>query len=293
MVTYGQLYRRVRTALEPEEGSRAAFTARELLSFVSGHTPAALMGMQTIYASEDTARRYLELAERVRGGEPLAYILGRWSFYGLDLTVTPDVLIPRDDTMAVVDLALEVRRNLPEIPRILDLCTGSGCIGLALASQIRTARVTLADLSAKALKIAKKNTVDLHLTGRVSCIQADAMEPANRFLGQFDLLISNPPYVTGPEMETLPHSVRDFEPHMALYGGKDGLDFYHAIAVNYKTAIRPGGYLAMEFGMGQEDAVSWILEAEDYEIIRLREDTGGITRAILAMKKERNDEDGE
>ena len=119
------------------------------------------------------------------------------------------------------------------------------------------------------------------------------MEPANRFLGQFDLLISNPPYVTGPEMETLPHSVRDFEPHMALYGGKDGLDFYHAIAVNYKTAIRPGGYLAMEFGMGQEDAVSWILEAEDYEIIRLREDTGGITRAILAMKKERNDEDGE
>ena len=106
MVTYGELYRRVRTALESEEGPRAAFTARELLSFVSGHTPAALMGMQTIYASEDTARRYMELAGRVLAGEPLAYILGRWSFYGLDLTVTPDVLIPRDDTMAVVDLAL-------------------------------------------------------------------------------------------------------------------------------------------------------------------------------------------
>lgn len=292
MVTYGELYRRVRTALEPEEGPRAAFTARELLSFVSGHSPAALMGMQTIYASEDTARRYMELAGRVLAGEPLAYILGRWSFYGLDLTVTPDVLIPRDDTMAVVDLALELRHKLPSAPRILDLCTGSGCIGLALASQIKTARVTLADLSAKALKVAKKNTTDLRLTGRVSCIQADATEPASRFLGQFDLLISNPPYVTGPEMETLQRSVRDYEPHMALCGGEDGLDFYRAIAANYKSAVKPGGYVALEFGMGQEDAVCWILEAEEFEILRLRKDAGDITRAVLARKKERNDEDG-
>lgn len=289
MVTYGDLYRRVRYALEPSEGPQAAFTARELLAFVTGYSPAALMGMQSIYASEDTVRRYMELTGRVLAGEPLAYILGRWSFYGLDLTVTPDVLIPRDDTMAVVELALEQKKWLPSNPRILDLCTGSGCIGLALASQLRDARVTLADLSPRALKIAKKNTTDLRLTARVSCIQADAMRPASAFLGQFDLLISNPPYVNGPEMERLQPSVADYEPHMALYGGEDGLDFYRAIAVNYAPAVKDGGFVCLEFGMGQENAVCEILETNGFEVLQLRQDAGQITRAVLAKKKERND----
>ena len=292
MVTYGELYHRVRHALEPEEGPRAAWTARELLAFVTGYAPAAIMGMQSIFASAETVRRYMELAGRVLAGEPVAYILGKWSFYGLELTVTPDVLIPRDDTMAVVELALDPRTRLPATPRILDLCTGSGCIGLALASQIRDARVTLADLSPRALKIAKKNTADLRLSGRVTCVQADAMKPADRFLGQFDLLVSNPPYITGAEMGSLQRSVKDYEPRIALYGGEDGLDFYRAIAENYTAAIKPGGYLAMEFGMGQEDSVCRILEGHDYEILRLNVDSGGITRAVLAKKKERNHEDG-
>ena len=288
--TYGELYRHVKYILQDVEGPQAANTARELLSFVTGYDVAAVMGMQTIYAAEETAKRYLDLAAEMLAGKPLAYILGKWSFYGLDLTVTPDVLIPRDDTMAVVDLALEQSRWLPSNPRILDLCTGSGCIGLALASRMKDARVTLADLSPKALKIAKKNTTDLKLTGRVSCIQADALQPASRFLGQFDLLISNPPYITGDEMEKLECSVRDYEPHMALYGGEDGLDFYRSIAVNYAAALKPGGFLCLEFGMGQEDAVCWILEANDYEVLELRKDTGGIIRAVLAKKKERNDD---
>ncbi|MGN0981194.1 MAG: peptide chain release factor N(5)-glutamine methyltransferase [Candidatus Avoscillospira sp.] len=284
--TYGELYRQIKYALEPEEGPQAANTARELLAFVTGKSPAALMAMQTLYASEPVARQYLELAGRVLAGEPLAYILGQWDFYGLHLTVTPDVLIPRDDTMAVVDLALEQRFQMPKNPRILDLCTGSGCIGLALASQLKDARVTLADLSPKALKVAKKNAADLRLTGRVSCFQADAFVPADKFLGQFDLIISNPPYVTTEDMKTLQRSVRDYEPHMALDGGEDGLDFYRAIAENYTSALKPGGFLALEFGMGQEDDVCRILERFDYEILRLKEDTGHITRAVLAKKKE-------
>ena len=223
--TYGELYRQVRHALEEEEGENAAFAARELLHFVTGRDQATLMAMQGLFAPEEVAERYLELAERMLAGEPLAYILGQWSFYGLNLTVNPDVLIPRDDTMAVVDLVLERRERLPATPRILDLCTGSGCIGLALASQIKGARVTLADLSPAALKIAKKNTVDLRLTARVSCLTADATKPASRFLGQFDVVISNPPYVTRQEMEALPRSVKNFEPAMALFGGEDGLDF--------------------------------------------------------------------
>ncbi len=291
--TYGELYRHVKYMLEESEGDRAAFTARELLSYVTGYSSGAIMGMQSIYAAQDTAERYLALAAEIKAGKPLAYILGEWDFYGLRLTVTPDVLIPRDDTMAVVDLALEQRLNLPPTPRILDLCTGSGCIGLAIANRLKDARVTLADLSPKALKIAKKNTTDLHLTARVSCLQVDAMEPANRFLGQFDLIISNPPYITAQEMEELQPSVKDYEPHMALYGGEDGLDFYRAITANYTAALKPGGFLCYEFGMGQEDAVCWILEAYDYEILQLRKDSGDITRAVLARKKERNEDYGQ
>lgn len=293
VTTYGELYRRIRRELEPVEGIQAAVTARELLSVASGHSPASLMGMQNIYAAEKTAETAMALTLRMLAGEPLAYILGKWSFYGLELTVTPDVLIPRDDTMAVVDLALEQRSFMPEAPRVLDLCTGSGCIGLALASRWKDARVTLADLSPQALKIAKKNAADLRLNGRVSCIPADATEPVSGFLGQFDLLISNPPYITEAEMPLLEPSVRDYEPHMALCGGTDGLDFYRAIAENYTAAIKSGGFLCLEFGQGQHEAVCTILQAYDYEIIRLRKDAGGIIRAVLARKKERNHEDGD
>ena len=286
MVTYGELYRRIRFALEHSEGHQAGTIARELMALASGYEPAAIMGMQSVFVSDCVEQSAMELTGRFLAGEPLAYILGKWSFYGLELTVTPDVLIPRDDTMAVVDLALEQRKWLPSNPRILDLCTGSGCIGLALASRIKDARVTLADLSAKALKIAKKNVTDLRLTGRVSCIQADALKPASSFLGQFDLLISNPPYITGAEMEQLQPSVRDFEPHMALHGGEDGLDFYRAIVKNFAPAIRDGGYLCFEFGMGQEKAVCDILENNNFEVLRLKEDTGRITRAVRSKKRE-------
>lgn len=283
--TYGELYRQVCRILEQEEGLQASFTARELLAFVTEKTTAQVLAMDRIYASEENARKYLELAGRILAGEPLAYILGKWDFYGMTLTVTPDVLIPRDDTMAVVELALSAQ--LPQAPRILDLCTGSGCIGLALATQMKDARVTLADLSQKALRVAKKNVTDLHLSARVACMAADALSPAPRVLGQFDLIVSNPPYVTSKEMDTLQRSVRDYEPRMALDGGEDGLDFYRAIAVFYAAALRPGGYLCFEFGMGQETAVCRILEDNDYEVLQLRKDSGGIIRAVMAKKKER------
>lgn len=290
--TYREMYRQVRNLLQEEEGSQAGATARELLSFVSGYSPAALMGMQNTGIADEVAEDYLRAAGRILAGEPLAYILGTWSFYGLDLTVTPDVLIPRDDTMAVVDLALEQRKLMPASPRILDLCTGSGCIGIALASRMKDARVTLIDVSQKALKIAKKNVTDLKLAGRVACFQADVLEPASEFLGKFDLLISNPPYITGEEMKQLQRSVRDYEPHMALYGGEDGLEFYHAIIKNYSSALKPGGFLCFEFGMGQEDAVCQILKDNNYVVLSLRNDTGGIVRAVLAQKKERYDKNG-
>ena len=218
-------------------------------------------------------------------GEPLAYILGQWSFYGLPLTVTPEVLIPRDDTIAVTDLAIEALRRMDEVPlRVLDLCTGSGCIGLAVAHTLEKARVTLADVSKDALKIAKKNLTDLKLTGRATTYEADAFSPAPKFLGTFDLIVCNPPYIREDEMQTLEPSVRFYEPYLALCGGKDGLDFYRAVLQNYAPVLKEDGVICFEFGMGQEADVCRLLEQAGFTKIELRKDFRGVTRAVSAVK---------
>lgn len=290
--TYGEAYRTVKALLTGEEGERAGSTARELLSFASGHSAAALMGMFCEPIETEVYERCLSAAERVLRAEPLAYILGKWSFYGLELTVTPDVLIPRDDTMAVVDLALERAHILPEEPKLLDLCTGSGCIGLALADRLPQAQVLLCDISEKALEVARCNALQLGLGGSVSCLCLDVLQTSPFAAEAFDLIISNPPYITGEEMKQLQRSVAEYEPHCALYGGEDGLVFYRAIAKNYYGALRNGGYLCFEFGQGQETDVCRILMQSGYDVLELRKDYGNIVRAVIAQKKERNHENG-
>ena len=280
--TYADLYLDARKALLPSEGMYAGNVARELVCAASGKTQEALIADRSLYASEEICLRVENFVRRHLTGEPTAYILGQWDFADMTLTVTPDVLIPRDDSMAVTELAVKQALFLPQNPRVLDLCTGSGCIGLAVARRVKDAKITLADVSPEALRVAKKNVSDLHLGGRVSCVIADAKKPAAPFLGKFDLIVSNPPYVTTAEMEGLDVSVKDYEPRLALDGGEDGLDYYRAIAQNFTSALRPGGFLALEFGLGQENAVCSILEEAGYSILELKEDNSGIVRAVLA-----------
>ena len=281
--TYADLYLDARKALLSAEGMYAGNVARELVCAASGKTHEALIADRGLYASEEICARVENFVQRHLTGEPTAYILGQWDFADMTLTVTPDVLIPRDDTMAVTELAIKKALFLPQNPRILDLCTGSGCIGLALARRVKDAKLTLADISMDALRVAKKNVADLHLGGRVSCVQVDARKPAAPFLGKFDMIISNPPYVTTAEMEQLDRSVRDYEPHLALHGGSDGLDFYRDIVRNFTPALRPGGCVVFEFGMGQDPAVGAILEAAGYNVLEWKQDNSGITRAVLAQ----------
>ena len=268
--------------LSQEDKEIADMMAKHLISHVSGKSVSAILADRDSYAADEICTAVEKGLHRLLQGEPLAYVLGEWEFYGLNLVVTPDVLIPRDDTVAVASLAISQGLFLDQDPRILDLCCGSGCIGLAIASRVKDARVTLADLSREALNIAKKNTALNHLSGRVRCLQANALEPAPAFLGKFDMIVSNPPYITGEEMKALPQSVADFEPHMALYGGEDGLDFYRAIVRNYTSALKPGGYLAFEFGEGQGDDVCRILEENKYTILERTRDYNDRERAILA-----------
>ncbi len=282
---YSDLYLDARKALLPVDGMYAANMARELLCAASGKTAEAIIADRDLYASEEICARTEDFVRRHIAGEPTAYIIGEWDFYGMTLTVSKDVLIPRDDTMAVTELAIKKALFSPQNPRILDLCTGSGCIGIAIAKRVNDARVTLGDVSPDALKIAKKNVADHQLTARVTCMQVDVKKPAAAFLGKFDLIVANPPYVTTAEMEKLDDSVKKFEPHLALHGGEDGLDYYRAILDNFTPALNPGGYLCFEFGMGQEDAVCDLLLQHDYEVQELKRDNSYITRAVAARLK--------
>lgn len=269
--------------MQTEEMQYAGMLARQIICHASGKTHEQILADSQLYASEEICNTMQKLTDRVIAGEPLAYILGEWEFYGLKLYVDRNVLIPRDDTCAVAALAISRGLFLGKDPRILDLCTGSGCIGLAVASRVKDARVTLADISKDALGVAKKNIVRNQLTGRVSCIQADALAKPAAFLGKFDLIVSNPPYITSQEMLELEPSVRNYEPELALHGGEDGLIFYRAIAENYTSALKPGGFLCFEFGDNQGDDVCEILEMNGYTILERTRDYNDRERAVIAQ----------
>ena len=268
-----------------EDGQSAGLIARDLLCTFSGKSPEQLIREIDSTAEGNVAVRVFDGVDRLLKEEPLAYVLGQWEFYGLPLYVTPDVLIPRDDTCAVTELAINKGLFLDKDPRILDLCCGSGCIGLAIASRVKDARVTLADISKEALAVAKKNIARNKLGGRVSTFQVDAREKAPGFLGKFDLIVSNPPYITRSEMEQLPKSVDAYEPHLALFGGEDGLDFYRSIIQKFTPILKPEGYLCFEFGMGMADAVCGLLEENDYIILERKRDFNDRERAVLAQHR--------
>ena len=281
---YSQLYLEARTSfMKQEDQQTASLLARNLLCYVSGKSQEQIIADREMYANQDICAAMESAVQRVLDGEPLAYVLGEWSFYGMTLYVDKNVLIPRDDTCAVTQLAIKRGLFLEQDPRVLDLCTGSGCIGLAIASRVKDARVTLADVSRDALAVAKKNITRHKLSARVSCVQADALQPASSFLGKFDMIVSNPPYIPSGEMPDLDSSVKDHEPHLALDGGKDGLDFYRAIVKNYTSALKPGGFLCFEFGMGQGDDVCDILVKNGYTVLERVQDFNERERAVLAQ----------
>ncbi len=291
---YTQLYLETKKALAPLEPPQGtSFVAQNLLCKFSGLSRELFLIDRGLNAPEQVCQAVEDGVRRLLAGEPLAYVLGEWDFYGMTLLVTPDVLIPRDDTCAVTDLAIKQALFLEERPRILDLCTGSGCIGLAIASRVKDARVTLADISKEALAVARKNARAQGLTGRANCLLVDALEKPGAFLGKFDLIVSNPPYVTASQMEALPESVRAFEPHLALFGGADGLDFYRSIAQNFREALKPGGLVCLEFGMGQGDGVCNLLKQNGFTICERAKDNEGIERAVLACYDRKEDGHGQ
>lgn len=288
--TVSNVYQKARSILlSKEDHYNATLYARNIVCHFTGISREKLLTEGEMPVQEDVSAQIDAAVARLLRDEPLAYVLGQWDFYGMTLQVNKNTLIPRDDTCAVTDLAIKQSLFLDTSPRIMDLCTGTGCIGLAIASRVKDAKVTLADISKDALAVAKKNVTEQKLSARVSCVVADALREPPAFLGKFDLIVSNPPYITGEEMEELPHSVKAFEPHLALFGGTDGLDFYRNIAEKYRSALKPGGYLCFEFGMGQGDDVCSILRTNGFEVLERVKDYNDIERAVLARYDRKED----
>ncbi len=247
---YNEVYLDARRRLKAAGIEAAGLEARLLLAFAADKSPEEFLRDIRMYPDEAFILRAEELVRRRLAGEPAAYLTGSWSFYGLDLEINPNVLIPRADSELAVDAALSCLADAAE-PRVLDLCTGSGCIGIAIAARIPACRVILADLDRRALLLAKRNAMLNHVSGRVLCAEADVHEGPSPRLGEFTLIVCNPPYIPTGELETLDPSVRDYEPRLALDGGEDGLDFYRSIFARWMRIIRPGGWLVLECGEGQ------------------------------------------
>ncbi len=218
------------------------------------------------------------LAKRRALGEPLAYVLGEWDFYGLTLKITHDVLIPRPETELLVDKVLSFFRAAPEEPcRVLDLCCGSGCIGLAIAANCPSVRVTYGDVSEAALEVARRN-------GCEEVLLLDALSPPGEtLLDSFDVLVCNPPYIA-PD-EELDAAVRDYEPPLALYGGTDGLCFYRALLPAWVSVLKDGGLFVVETGYRQGECVMQIARDAGLTDVQLIRDYAGHGRAVSGRNK--------
>lgn len=278
--TYNNLFLDTRTRLRKAGVDNAQLEAREIVCYAADKSREQLYRDMSLYVSAELERRVDELVQRRLAGEPVAYIIGEWEFYGLPMDVSHDVLIPRMDTEVLAERGILKARESGEGARVLDLCAGSGCVGLAVAANAPQCRVVLGELSEGALRVCKQNVRRNELNARVTCLSVNAMEPPSSTLWDFDVIVCNPPYIPTAEIETLDVSVRDYEPHMALDGGEDGLDFYRFIASKWKSALRLGGTLIFEVGIGQAPQVEDILAQNGFEDIKTTADTQGIWRVV-------------
>ncbi len=275
---YPEALRRLAATLGAGGVEDAWRCAEWLLRDVLGCSRARLLASDAAVAPGAAALLAAAAARRI-AGEPLQYITGKAGFYGLELAVTPDVLIPRPETEVVVEEALS---SLPPGGAALDIGTGSGCIALALGIRRPDAAVWGCDVSAAALDVARGNAAALGVNVVFVAADLRAEDFAGGFGRCFDLVVSNPPYIPLAEEPTLPPEVARFEPRLALFSGDDPLYFYRLLGAHARLLLRPGGRLVLETHMDYADAVADLLRATGYADVRRRDDLAGRPRVVSA-----------
>lgn len=254
-------------------------TAGAILCNILGCERTYLYTHDDYILSKDEYERYCDALKRRIEGEPLQYIIGSQEFMSLDFIVSPDVLIPRQDTEILVEYIIEFVSQKDKVS-ILDIGTGSGCIAISLAHYIKNSRVVAVDISKGALKIARKNAQNCGVEERIVFIESNLFE--NVPIQKFDIIVSNPPYIPNQVIAGLDRQVKDFEPKIALDGGEDGLDFYRRIVKESVDFLKPKGLLAFEVGFDQAQEVAKIMESS-YRDIKLQKDLAGIERVVTGI----------
>lgn len=258
---------------------RARQDAEGLLLHLLGRDKAFLMAHDEEPLSAEGAVRYYALVDRRLEGEPIQYIVGEQEFFGLPFRVNHAVLIPRPETEGLVERVLELAGGFAR-PRIVDVGTGSGAIAVTLAKQISAAALTAVDLSPAALAVARENAERNQVAERIRFVEGDLLAPVAA--ASVEMVVSNPPYVPTGDRAALAKEVREFEPTLALFAGADGLDVYRRLIPEARARLVPGGWLAMEIGYGQVEAIGNLLRASDFERVDFTADLQGIPRVVTA-----------
>ena len=257
----------------------AELGARLLAESVLGWTIERLLTSGHEAEPPEFARRYDQLIARRASREPIAYILGRQEFWGLDFEVSPAVLIPRSETELIVEAALERVPDAKASLSIADVCTGCGAVAIALARERPGARVIAADISDVALEVARRNAARFDLFGHVQVVHADLLDGLD---GPFDLITANPPYVREGDRRGLQPEVGEHEPAVALFGGTDGLAIVRRLVADVPARLRRGGTLIFEFGLGQDEEIEDLIrDSGSLQLLELRRDLQGIARTAV------------
>ena len=276
-----EAYNKTKKELEAAGIEDYVFEAKQIIKHITGFSNSEILMNYTNRLTEFQSNNLTAIIKQRAIRYPLQYIFGEWAFYGREFYVGPGVLIPRADTETLVEVCLKYLKN-SESPAVLDLCAGSGCIGITLALEKADAAVTLVEKFPEAARYAERN-IKRHGTDNVTLICGDVLNGAANDK-EYELIVSNPPYVPKNEMETVSPEVH-YEPETALFGGEDGLDFYRAVITEYKKALKAGGMLAFEVGAGEAAAVEALLRNAGLKEINTEKDLGGICRAVYGIKK--------
>ncbi len=219
-------------------------------------------------------------------GKPVQYIIGSTEFFGLELKVNPSVLIPRPETETLVEVVLENLKGITQ-PRLVDVGTGSGAIAISLAKNLKGSFVYATDVSPEALEVAEQNAKRHHVEGQIEFLRGDLLEPlkSKKLDGTINCVVSNPPYVSADEFDSLPKEIRDFEPIVALKTDEEGVSFHRKIAENSLDLLAPNGILALEVGLGQAGKVADLIRSQGrFGKAEIKKDLGGIERIVLARR---------
>ena len=284
MSTYGQLITDAVRELSSLEYSDAALESKELLGLVLGMDCRSAEFDEKLWqeADDDSEQRFFDLCQRRLHGEPLQYIIGEWDFYGKTFKVGKGVLIPRQDTELLIDIVLEQYKNSDRLS-VIDLCAGSGCIGLTIEQRLSGVSLAMVEKYTDAIEYLFDNRLRFGSSARI--VKGDVNdETLPKQFRKADLIVCNPPYLTAKDMKELQTEV-GAEPVEALYGGEDGLDFYRSIIRIWKDVLNVGGAMLFEIGSTQGKEVSDMLIQHGIKDVRVRRDLSGNDRAVIGFKK--------